>query len=234
MGHNMKIITAILIVLLTIIDGNNANSADINISNINAPYAGFETLPASNIVKSVASSFTTASIAGTTNAQLVELYLSFSGTYDLTKLSVQIFTDSFGAPGTPVGSTAFSPDTSTGTTPGVYRFTNTTNPTILNSNSNYWVVVKNIATGGVGTNLNWGYTTSSTPVAGTNGSIGTNGSVFTGTATWSNRPGSPFLFAVSSTVPEPSTYMFGATSILILAFTKKRRKNIERRLTGSV
>ena len=87
---------------------------------------------------------------------------------------------------------------------------------------------------GVGTNLNWGYTTSSTPVAGTNGSIGTNGSVFTGTATWSNRPGSPFLFAVSSTVPEPSTYMFGATSILILAFTKKRRKNIERRLTGSV
>jgi hypothetical protein len=226
MSYNMKICSATFIVLLTITGSNAVKSADIDISNLTAAISGFETLPASNIVKSVASSFTTASITGTISAQTIDLYMTFSGTYDLAKLNVQIFTDSSNAPGTPVGGSAFSSVVSTGTNAGVYRFVNTSNPVLLNSNSNYWVVIKNSSSAGsVGTNANWVFTSSSTPVVGNNGSIWMNGSVFTGIGSWNVKSGSPFLFAVSSTVPEPSTYVLGVSSILILAYIKRYRRD---------
>lgn len=209
--------------LMLMVGSLNVNAADFNVTNLAETIQGAETISGSNTVKQIASNFSTGSFTGTADVWLVQLYLNSFGSYNLANLSVRIFTDNVGVPGSAVGSLGGTGIMSTG---GVFNFTNTASPVPLQPNTNYWVVIKNTVAGTGSNNVNWAYDYPSSPLPGLNGQIGTTQLVSTNGTSWNTFSNTASLMRISN-VPEPSTYALGMIGALTMGYVARRRSGLK-------
>ena len=205
--------------LALVMSSTCVKAASFDVSNLTETVQGTETIPGNNIVKRIATSFSTGSFTGTADIDLVQLYLASFGTYNLANLSVSIFTDNSNVPGTSVG-TLTSTGTLTGN--GVVDFRNVASPVALQPNTNYWVVVKNAVVGTGSNNIQWAYGYPTGPTPGLNGTIADKSSLNNTGASWNTTVGTAYLARVTN-VPEPSTYALGAISALTMGYIARRR-----------
>ena len=206
--------------LIMFMSGTGIKAANLDVSSLNETIQGAEALNGNNIVKQIATNFSTGSFTGTADIWLVQLYLNSFSTYNLANLSVRIFTDNAGVPGAAVGTAL----TATGslTTGGVVDFTNIGSPVSLAPSTNYWVVIKNTVSTS-NTNLNWAYGYPTSPTVGLNATLGTTQAVNSVGTGWTTFANTAQLVRITN-VPEPSTYALGTIGALTMGYVARRRK----------
>jgi hypothetical protein len=209
--------------LVMVMSSTGIKAANFDVSNLTESIQGSEVIAANNIVKRIATSFSTGNFAGTADIDLVQLYLSSFGTYNLASLNVSIFTDNSGTPGTSVGSLSA---TGSLTGNGLVDFRNTTTPVALQPSTNYWVVIKNSVVGTGLNNIQWAYGYPSGPTPGLNGQVNDNTAVNLTGATWNAFAGTSQLVRITN-VPEPSTYALGAIGALTIGYINRRRRAVQ-------
>ena len=209
--------------LIMVIGGSGIKAANLDVSNLNETIQAAESLPANNTLKQIATSFSTGSFVGTADIWKVQLYLNSFSSYNLANLSVRIFTDNAGVPGSPVGSSLTA--TGIASAGAAYDFTNIGSPVSLAPSTNYWVVIKNTASSN-GTPVNWATANPLTPTTGLNATIGTTQAInYVGTG-WTTFANTANLVHITS-VPEPSTYALGAIGALTMGYVARGRKTVK-------
>lgn len=213
----MKGLKSLLVVTLALACATQGNAQTVGVSNItNTVIQGWDLGPASGF-QYVANGFSTGAGTGWTISS-VDMKITVDGTPN-QQISLGLWTDNAGNPGSVIGSfTNVSP-----TTTGIYSFTPASTLSLA-SNTAYWLVAEYPTINVV----YWAYTDDASETGLPGWTIGNLTKSFNGS--WQINGPTPSLFTVNvQAVPEPTTWaLMGLGGVLAVgAVWYRRRKNCQ-------